>query len=115
MSGYKFHYFNSRGRAEICRLAFAAAKIEYEDIRLNSEEWAKEKECEYKMVYRLISLFVTDPRLAKKKSLDVFWGKVYLNIWLCFIRSGIDYVNDHKCGSILDSRPNFSKNDCVNH
>ena len=45
MSGYKLYYFNSRGRAEICRLAFAAAKIEYEDIRFNREEWAKVKEC----------------------------------------------------------------------
>ncbi|XP_067047614.1 glutathione S-transferase 1-like [Acropora muricata] len=44
MSGYKLYYFNSRGRAEICRLAFAAAKIEYEDIRFNREEWAKVKE-----------------------------------------------------------------------
>ena len=45
MSGYKLYYFNVRGRAEICRLAFAAANITYEDIRLNDEEWVKEKEC----------------------------------------------------------------------
>ncbi|XP_078384007.1 hematopoietic prostaglandin D synthase-like [Oculina patagonica] len=43
MSGYKCYYFNVRGRAEICRLSFAAANIEFEDIRLTSEEWAKEK------------------------------------------------------------------------
>lgn len=43
MSVYKLYYFNSRGRAEPCRLAFAAANIEYEDKRLDSEEWQKEK------------------------------------------------------------------------
>lgn len=46
MSGYRLYYFNTRGRAELCRLAFAAAKLEYEDIRLDSEQWAKEKACE---------------------------------------------------------------------
>lgn len=43
MSSYRLYYFNTRGRAELCRLAFAAAKLEYEDIRLDSEQWAKEK------------------------------------------------------------------------
>ena len=47
MSGFKLYYFNGRGVAEICRLAFAAANIEYEDIRLDGEEWAKEKACEF--------------------------------------------------------------------
>ena len=45
MSVYKLYYFNVRGRGEICRLAFAAANIEYEDIRLDGEDWVKEKEC----------------------------------------------------------------------
>ena len=47
MSGYKLYYFPVRARAEICRLSFAAAKIDFEDIRLDGEEWAKEKACEY--------------------------------------------------------------------
>ena len=45
MSGYKLYYFQGRGGAEKCRLAFAAAKIEYEDVRVPSEEWPKEKAC----------------------------------------------------------------------
>ena len=48
MSVYKLYYFNVRGRGEICRLAFTAANIEYEDIRLDSEDWVKEKECKWK-------------------------------------------------------------------
>ncbi|KAL9962491.1 hypothetical protein ACROYT_G031596 [Oculina patagonica] len=43
MSGYKLYYFNARGGGEKCRLAFAAANIKYEDIRLDGEQWAKEK------------------------------------------------------------------------
>ena len=45
MSGYKLYYFAIRGRAEIDRWTFSAAKIEFEDIRLNRDEWVKEKEC----------------------------------------------------------------------
>ncbi|XP_073252274.1 probable glutathione S-transferase 5 [Porites lutea] len=43
MSGYKLFYFQSRAGGEKCRLAFAAAKIDYEDIRVPVEEWPKEK------------------------------------------------------------------------
>ncbi|XP_073252279.1 glutathione S-transferase 1-like [Porites lutea] len=45
MSGYKLFYFPGRVGGEKCRLAFAAAKIDYEDNRLADEEWAKEKAC----------------------------------------------------------------------
>ena len=45
MSGYKLYYFPGRGRGETSRLSFAAANIEFEDIRLDGEAWAKEKAC----------------------------------------------------------------------
>ena len=45
MSGYKLYYFPGRGRGETSRLSFAAANIEFEDIRLDEEAWAKEKAC----------------------------------------------------------------------
>ena len=49
MSGYKLYYFPARARAEICRLSFAAAKIDFEDVRLSGEEWwDKEKASEYR-------------------------------------------------------------------
>ena len=40
---YKLTYFNAKGRAEMTRLLFAAKGVEFEDCRLNSEEWAKLK------------------------------------------------------------------------
>ena len=46
MPGYKLYYFPARAKGEIDRWAFAAAKIDFEDIRVNfGEEWRKEKEC----------------------------------------------------------------------
>ena len=47
MSGYKLFYFTGRVGGEIVRLSFAAANIEFEDIRMDrhSEAWAKEKAC----------------------------------------------------------------------
>jgi len=47
MSGYKLYYFPGRGKGEMIRLAFAAANMEFEDVRLESEAWAKEKECKW--------------------------------------------------------------------
>lgn len=43
MSGYKHYYFIVRGRGEVSRLALAAANIDFEDIRMDREQWAKEK------------------------------------------------------------------------
>eukprot|EP00058_Branchiostoma_floridae_P024899 XP_002610389.1 hypothetical protein BRAFLDRAFT_277735 [Branchiostoma floridae] len=36
---YKFTYFNARGRGELVRLIFAAAGVEYEDVRFDWEQW----------------------------------------------------------------------------
>lgn len=39
MSQYKLIYFNGRGRGELIRLIFAAAGVDFEDYRINMEEW----------------------------------------------------------------------------
>ncbi|GAB1598756.1 S-crystallin 3 [Argonauta hians] len=39
MPSYTLHYFNHRGRAEICRMLFAAAGVQYNDRRIESSEW----------------------------------------------------------------------------
>jgi prostaglandin-H2 D-isomerase / glutathione transferase len=43
MSTYKLYYFNGRGRAEVCRLIFAAAGQKFEDIRYDFGEWSSHK------------------------------------------------------------------------
>ena len=46
MVHYKLVYFNARGRAEIARLMFAEAGVEYEDYRFEFSQWPAEKESE---------------------------------------------------------------------
>lgn len=48
MARYKLTYFPIRGRGECIRMVFAAAGVEFENVRLNPEEWfTKLKQCEY--------------------------------------------------------------------
>lgn len=39
MSTYKLTYFNLRGRAEVSRLIFVAAGQEFEDVRIERDQW----------------------------------------------------------------------------
>lgn len=39
MPKYRLTYFNGRGRAEVTRLMFALAGVEFEDKRIQGEEW----------------------------------------------------------------------------
>ena len=39
MPTYRISYFPGRGRAEVMRLLFAQAGVEYEDRRLEGDEW----------------------------------------------------------------------------
>ncbi|KAH3785650.1 S-crystallin 4-like [Dreissena polymorpha] len=43
MVKYELHYFNLRGRGEVCRLLFAAADREYTDTRIEQADWPKLK------------------------------------------------------------------------
>ena len=47
MSGIKLTYFNLKGRAELSRLILAQAGVEYEDCRIDREDWAQLKTSEY--------------------------------------------------------------------
>ena len=43
MPSYKLYYFPGRGRAELSRFVFAQAGVQYEDERVQGEEWGKLK------------------------------------------------------------------------
>ncbi len=43
MVKYKLYYFDARGRAELSRMLFALAHVDYEDIRVEADEWQKLK------------------------------------------------------------------------
>ncbi|XP_070548576.1 S-crystallin SL11-like isoform X1 [Ptychodera flava] len=43
MPQYRLMYFNLRARAETSRMIFAAAGVEYEDVRVAREKWPTEK------------------------------------------------------------------------
>ena len=43
MVKYTLVYFDGRGRAEVCRILFALADVEYEDKRIQGADWEKLK------------------------------------------------------------------------
>ena len=55
MSGIKLTYFNLKGRAELARLILAQAEVEYEDCRIEREEWPELKKGE---VNRIKDVFI---------------------------------------------------------
>ena len=49
----KLIYFNARGRAELSRLILAQAGEDYEDKRVEREEWPALKPCKYMLRSKL--------------------------------------------------------------
>ncbi|CAI2353625.1 unnamed protein product [Caenorhabditis sp. 36 PRJEB53466] len=41
MTKYRLHYFNARGYAEATRIMFHMAGVEFEDVRIELEDWIK--------------------------------------------------------------------------
>ena len=44
MPSYKLTYFNFMARAEVARLLFAKAGVDYEDHRIQREDWPSMKD-----------------------------------------------------------------------
>ncbi|XP_076810208.1 glutathione S-transferase 1-like [Clavelina lepadiformis] len=66
MPTYKLCYFNARGYGEMCRLLFAEAGVEYEDIRYTREEWPEQKP---KMLFgQMPVLFVDGEQIAHSRA-----------------------------------------------
>jgi len=64
---YKLTYFNGRGRAELSRLIFAQAGVEYEDVRIERADWLQLKPSQsyllhgiliYNELYTLVSIYI---------------------------------------------------------
>ena len=54
MPKYTLTYFNFRARAELARLIFAVAEVEYEDERITEiDKWIKLKPSEYQIHWRI--------------------------------------------------------------
>ena len=53
MSNIKLTYFNLRGRAELARLILAQAEVEYEDKRIQREEWPTLKQGNTHNIFRI--------------------------------------------------------------
>jgi glutathione S-transferase len=53
---YKLTYFNAKGLAENTRLIFAQAGVEYEDKRIDKEQWATLKES--RIMFKKINKFL---------------------------------------------------------
>ena len=48
MPAYKLTYFDAKARAEVPRLLFAKAGVEYEDVRVNKEQFTPDyKDSQY--------------------------------------------------------------------
>jgi len=43
LSNLKLYYFAGRGRGELTRILFAEGRVEYEDVRIESKDWANHK------------------------------------------------------------------------
>ena len=46
MTHYKLIYFNAKGRAELIRLIFAYADVNYDDVRIPRDQWTDMKPSE---------------------------------------------------------------------
>ena len=47
MPAYKLTYFDAKARAEVPRLLFAKAGVQYEDVRVNEEQFKELKDSKY--------------------------------------------------------------------
>ena len=60
MPQYTLHYFNLRGIAEVSRLIFVQAGVEYTDHRFELNEWPEEKkDCKFSLFSLCIYFLLT--------------------------------------------------------
>lgn len=94
MPSYTLYYFNGRGRAEICRLMFAAAGVPYNDKRIDFGEWGNYRT---KMPCSMMPVLEIDGKIQIPQSMAIarylarefdFYGKNSIEM------AKIDYICD---------------------
>uniref|UniRef100_A0A915C0I1 Glutathione S-transferase 1 n=1 Tax=Parascaris univalens TaxID=6257 RepID=A0A915C0I1_PARUN len=101
MGKYKLTYFNAMGRAEIIRLVFAQAGVEFEDIRIEKSDWPALKE---KMPFGQLPVLQEDDRmLAQSTAIATYLAKKF----------GLDGADDWEAAKIQELFGVTS--DLVNH
>ncbi|XP_029636557.1 S-crystallin 3-like [Octopus sinensis] len=94
MPSYTLHYFNHRGRAEICRMLFAAAGVQYNDRRIEYSEWNNMRS---KMPCHMVPMLEIDNRHQIPQSMAIamylarefgFHGKNNMDM------ARVDYISD---------------------
>ncbi|KAH3815006.1 glutathione S-transferase-like [Dreissena polymorpha] len=68
MPKYELHYFNGRGRGEVCRLLFVAAGQAFTDTRVEQAEWPKLKP---KMPQETLPVLTIDGKTQVSQSLAI--------------------------------------------
>jgi hypothetical protein len=101
MTKYTLHYFNLKGRGEIVRLMLVAAGVDFEDHRVEREEWPKLKPSRIALFFCflgffLISFLISSGFLRIHFSLNAFFGTKKV-IRRCLINFG--YFFSHACWS----------------
>ena len=104
MPTYKLYYFNARGGAEMIRLIFAQAAVEYEDVRLEGEKW---KEMKPSMPFEVMPVLEVDgKKIGSSMIIGRYLGEKYglageNDLENAEIASIVDIVNDMNRGLAL--------------
>nr|P18426.1 RecName: Full=S-crystallin SL11; AltName: Full=Major lens polypeptide [Nototodarus sloanii]AAA63411.1 major lens polypeptide [Nototodarus sloanii] len=103
MPSYTLYYFNGRGRAEICRMLFAVASVQYQDKRIELAEWTQFKT---KMPCHMLPILEIDTETQVPQSMAIsrylarefgFYGKNNMDMFKvdCLCDSLFELFNDY--------------------
>jgi len=71
MPTYKFTYFNCRAKGEVVRLMFAAAGVQFEDVRIDYEAWPKNTSLKESLPFGQLPILQVDDGPVYCQSLSI--------------------------------------------